>query len=202
MPSENIWTSLEIWAFSPRFTWSHTTCTDIKGSSGTGFIGLYRFNVYAHVHRLVIIGFDMQVQPLDTHSAAWPLCSVCAYGVSSICIDVVSSHKLFAHMQWALLALMSWAVISYWHMGYVHCSYRCSEQAYELLQNGIWYHKIAECIARYKWINDLWYNGLLIVFHSRNGMKPTTLTLAWNQPVEILVAAFEICNGLFDWYEL
>ena len=29
-------------------------------------------------------------------------------------------------------------------------------------------------------------------------MEATTLTLAWNPPVEILVSAFEIWNGLFD----
>ena len=40
----------------------------------------------------VVIGFDMEVQPLVTHNAAWPLC------VSAICIDVVSNHLLFAHM--------------------------------------------------------------------------------------------------------
>ena len=38
----------------------------------------------------VVIGFDMEVQPLFTHNAA--LC------VSAICIDVVSNHLLFAHM--------------------------------------------------------------------------------------------------------
>ena len=40
----------------------------------------------------VVIGFDMEVQPLVTHNAACPLC------VSAICIDVVSNHLLFAHM--------------------------------------------------------------------------------------------------------
>ena len=40
----------------------------------------------------VVIGFDMEVQPLVTHNAARPLC------VSAICIDVVSNHWLFAHM--------------------------------------------------------------------------------------------------------
>ena len=40
----------------------------------------------------VVIGFHMEVQPLVTHNAAWPLC------VSVICIDVVSNHLLFAHM--------------------------------------------------------------------------------------------------------
>ena len=46
----------------------------------------------------VVIGFDMEVQPLVTHNAAWPFC------VSAICIDVVSNHLLFPHMPWALLA--------------------------------------------------------------------------------------------------
>ena len=40
----------------------------------------------------VVIGFDMEVQPLVTHNAACPLC------VSAICLDVVSNHLLFAQM--------------------------------------------------------------------------------------------------------
>ena len=36
----------------------------------------------------VVIGFDMEVQPLVTHNAVWPLC------VSAVCIDVVSNHLL------------------------------------------------------------------------------------------------------------
>ena len=40
----------------------------------------------------VVIGFDMEVQPLVTHNAALPLC------MSAICIDVVSNHWLFVHM--------------------------------------------------------------------------------------------------------
>ena len=35
----------------------------------------------------VVIGFDMEVQPLVTHNAAWPFC------VSAICIDVVSRAR-------------------------------------------------------------------------------------------------------------
>ena len=46
----------------------------------------------------VVIGFNMEVQPLVIHSAASPLC------VSDICIDIVSNHLLFAHMTRALLA--------------------------------------------------------------------------------------------------
>ena len=34
--------------------------------------------------------------------------------------------------------------------GHEHCSHRCCERSYEMLQNRIWYHKIAECIAKYK----------------------------------------------------
>ena len=51
----------------------------------------------------VVIGFDMEVQLLVTHNAAWPL------GMSALCIDVMSNHLLFAHM--------SWAYISYSHTG-------------------------------------------------------------------------------------
>ena len=40
----------------------------------------------------VVIGFDMEVQPLVTHNAASPLC------VSAVCIDVVRNHLLFPHM--------------------------------------------------------------------------------------------------------
>ena len=40
----------------------------------------------------IVIGFDMEVQPLVTHNAACPLC------VSAISVDVVSNHLLFAHM--------------------------------------------------------------------------------------------------------
>ena len=47
-------------------------------------------------------------------------------------------------------------------------------------------------------MNDLGIYGLFTVFQVRNGVKPTTRTLAWNPPMEILVSAFEMCNGLFD----
>ena len=40
----------------------------------------------------VVIGFDVEVQPLVIHNAARPFC------VSAICIDVVSNHLLFTHM--------------------------------------------------------------------------------------------------------
>ena len=40
----------------------------------------------------VVIGFDMEVRPLVTHNAAYPLCSDHAYGVSAIRIDVMTSH--------------------------------------------------------------------------------------------------------------
>ena len=53
----------------------------------------------------LVIAFDMEVQPLVTNNAARPLYSVCTYGVSAICIDVVSTFgtdvvrgpKLFAY---------------------------------------------------------------------------------------------------------
>ena len=44
------------------------------------------------------------------------------------------------------------------------------------------YHKIAECIARYKWMNGLCFYGVLIVFQPRNGIKPAPLIFAWNPP--------------------
>ena len=50
----------------------------------------------------VVIGFDMAVQPLVTHNA----CSLTfmLYGMSAICIDIVSRHRLFAYMPPVLLA--------------------------------------------------------------------------------------------------
>ena len=83
---------------------------------------------------------------------------------------------------------MSWEIISYSHTGCAHCSHRCRKQVYEMLQNRKWYHKIAECIARYKWLNDIWFYGLLTAFQPRNGMRPTILTLAWNPPKDILMS--------------
>ena len=41
-----------------------------------------------------------------------------------------------------------------------------------------------------------------IVFQPRNGMKPTPLIFAWNQPMKILVSAFEIWSGLFNKHQL
>ena len=106
-----------------------------------------------------------------------------AYDMSAVGIDVVSDHKLFAYRVMRLFAQMSWGVI--WHTAEM-CMY----------------HKIAEWIAKYKWMNDLWFYGILTVFQPRNGMKPATLTLAWNLPVVILVSAFEICSGLYDKHQL
>ena len=40
----------------------------------------------------IVIGFDMEVQPLVTYSSAWPLYSVRAYAMSAIYIEVVSIH--------------------------------------------------------------------------------------------------------------
>ena len=118
--------------------------------------------------------------------------------VSDVRIDVVTSHNLFAYMPWALLAWSSWAVMSYSHTGHERCSHRCRRWSYEILQNRMWNHKVAECIAKCKGINDLWFYGILTAFKPRSGMKPTTRILVWNPPMEILVSAFEIhvCNGL------
>ena len=44
----------------------------------------------------VVVGFNMKVQPLDTHNAALPLC------VSAICIDVMSNHLLLVHVMSAV----------------------------------------------------------------------------------------------------
>ena len=51
-------------------------------------------------------------------------------------------------------------------------------------------------------MNNLGFFGLFTVFQARNGVKPTTCTLAGNLPMEILVSAFEMCNGLFDKHQL
>ena len=106
---------------------------------------------YAHGRKLstpmgvdyVVIGFDVEVQPLVTHNAAWPLRVSAIYidvvsnsfairtcAMSAVGIDVVSVHKLVANR--------------------VMRAVRTDEQSYEILQNRIWYHKIAVCIARYK----------------------------------------------------
>ena len=58
----------------------------------------------------VVIGFDMEVQPLVTHNAAFTFTHECylhrcheqsfairAYAMSTVGIDVVSVHKLFAY---------------------------------------------------------------------------------------------------------
>ena len=46
----------------------------------------------------VVIGLDMEAQPLVTHNAAWPLCVSAIYiAKSAVGIDVVSTHKLFAY---------------------------------------------------------------------------------------------------------
>ena len=58
----------------------------------------------------VVIGFDMEVQPLDTHNAASPFMherylhrgreqsfAIRAYVMSAVGIDVVSVHMLFAY---------------------------------------------------------------------------------------------------------
>ena len=47
----------------------------------------------------VVFGFDMKVQPLVTHNASSPLCSVRAYGMCAICIDVIS-YLLICHQHY------------------------------------------------------------------------------------------------------
>ena len=48
--------------------------------------------VYAMGVDYVVIGFDMEVQPLITHNAAWPLC------VSAFCIDHLHMpHRCHEH---------------------------------------------------------------------------------------------------------
>ena len=54
-----------------------------------------------------------------------------AYAMSAVGIDVVSVHKLFAYK---VVSTVSTDIVS----------------SYEILQNRIRYHKIAECIARDK----------------------------------------------------
>ena len=51
-------------------------------------------------------------------------------------------------------------------------------------------------------MTDLRFYDLFTAFQARNGVKPTTRTLARNSPMEILVAAFEMCNGLFDRHQI
>ena len=85
----------------------------------------------------VVIGFDMEVQPLVTHNAARPLRErylhrSFAYAKSAVGIDVMSIHKLFAYR---VVSTVSTGIVS------SHTKY---------CRNRIRYHKIAECIARYK----------------------------------------------------
>ena len=47
-------------------------------------------------------------------------------------------------------------------------------------------------------MNSLLFYGVLIVFQTRNGMKPAPLIFAGNPPMKILVSAFEIWSGLFN----
>ena len=51
-------------------------------------------------------------------------------------------------------------------------------------------------------MNDLRFYGLLTVFQARNGVKPTTRTLAGNPPMGDFSFGFEMCNGLFDKHQL
>ena len=60
----------------------------------------------------VVIGFDMEVQPLVTHSAAWPFCvsarcreqsfAIRAYAMSAVGIDVVSSHTKYCRISYGI----------------------------------------------------------------------------------------------------
>ena len=54
-----------------------------------------------------------------------------AYAMSTVGINVVSVHKLFTYRVVSTVRI-----------------YR--EQSYDILQNRIYYHKLEECIARYK----------------------------------------------------
>ena len=54
-----------------------------------------------------------------------------AYTMSAVSMDVVRVHKLFAYR---VVSTVSTDIVS----------------SHEILQNSIRYHKIAECIARYK----------------------------------------------------
>ena len=46
------------------------------------------------------------------------------------------------------------------------------------------------------------FMAFFIVFQARNDVKLTISTLAWNPPMEMLVSAFEMCNGLFDQHQV
>ena len=94
----------------------------------------------------VVISFDMDVQPLATHNAAWPLC------VRAIYIDIVSNHLLFAHMPWALLAKMSWASISYSHKG----SWALfAQMSWAVIWNSAESHMVSQEQGSNEWMNDL-----------------------------------------------
>ena len=83
-----------------------------------------------------------------------------AYAMSAVGIDVVSVHNLF---DYTVASTVSTDIVS---------------SHYEILQNRIRYHKIAECIARYKRMNCLRFYGVSIVVQPRNGMKPAPLIFA------------------------
>ena len=96
--------------------------------------------VYAHGRKLstpmgvhyVVIGFDVEVQPLVTHNAAWLLCVSAIYidvvsnsfairtcAISAVGIDVVSVHKLVANR--VMRAVRTDVVSS--HMKYCRIAY-------------------------------------------------------------------------------
>ena len=99
------------------------------------------------------------------------------YGVSAIRIDFVCSHKLLVQMPCVLLAYLLRMVKCCSHTGHERVL-SGHVKSYEILQNRLWYHKVADRIARYKGINDLGLFWLFTVFQARNGVKPTIRTLA------------------------
>ena len=88
----------------------------------------------------IVIGFDMKSTAISypqcnltfmreryLHKCREQSFAIRVYAMSAVGINVVSDHK-----------------------GRQHCQHRYRGQSYEILQNRIRYHKIAECIARYK----------------------------------------------------
>ena len=96
--------------------------------------------VYAHGRRLCSNGFQHGCSTIShpqcsltfmceryLHRCREQSFAIPAYAIRTMSIDVVSDHK-----------------------GRKHCYHRYHDQSYKILQNSIRYHKIAECIARYK----------------------------------------------------
>ena len=80
----------------------------------------------------VVIGFDMEVQPLNTHKAFMrerylhrrceQSFAIGAYAMSAVGIDVVSDHKLFAYR---VISTVSTDIVSS-HTKYCRIAYRTS----------------------------------------------------------------------------